>query len=60
MKIAVITLFCREWFRAEAWKRYYDGYRDEVYLHGVGNNGDAAATAALRDSLPGPMGKMTV
>ena len=42
MKIAVITLFCREWFRAEAWKRYYDGDRDEGYLHAVGNNCAAA------------------
>ena len=52
MKIAVITLFCREWFRAEAWKRYYDGYRDEVYLHVVVNNGDAADTEELRKWFP--------
>ncbi|MBO6082013.1 MAG: glycosyltransferase family 2 protein, partial [Bacteroidales bacterium] len=52
MKIAVITLFCREWFRAEAWKQYYDGYKDDVYLHVIVNNGDAADTEKLQALFP--------
>ena len=52
MKIAVITLFCREWFRAEAWKQYYDGYKDDVYLHVIVNNGDAGDTDKLKEAFP--------
>lgn len=52
MKIAVITLFCREWFRAEAWKQYYDGYKDDVYLHVIVNNGDADDTEKLKETFP--------
>ena len=52
MKIAVITLFCREWFRAEAWKQYYDGYKEDVYLHVIVNNGDAEDTDKLKDLFP--------
>ena len=52
MKIATITLFCREWFRADAWKRYYDGYKGEVYLHVIVNNGDPEDTDRLREMFP--------
>lgn len=52
MKIAVITLFCREWFRAETWKRYYDGYKEDVYLHVIVNNGDADDTDRLKELFP--------
>ena len=44
MKIATITLFCREWFRADAWRQYFDEYRKDVYLHVIVNNGDEADT----------------
>ena len=52
MKIASITIYCNERFRLEAWKEYYAGYRDELYLHVIVNNGDAAETAVLRESFP--------
>ena len=52
MKIATITLFCREWFRAEAWKQYYDGYRGDIYLHVIVNNGDFEDTEKLREMFP--------
>ena len=52
MKIATITLFCREWFRAEAWKLYYDEYKDDVYLHVIVNNGDPEDTTKLREIFP--------
>lgn len=55
MKIAVITLFCREWFRAEAWKRYFDGYKEDVYLHVIVNNGDAEDTEKLKEWFPGSL-----
>lgn len=53
MKIAVITLFCREHFRLEAWRRYYQEYRDEVHLHVIVNNGDKEDSALLQESFPG-------
>lgn len=52
MKIAVVTLFCREWFRAEAWKRYYGGYKEDVYLHVIVNNGDPEDTEKLKRLFP--------
>lgn len=52
MKIAAITLFCREWFRADAWKQYLDGYKGDVYLHVIVNNGDPEDTEKLRDMFP--------
>lgn len=52
MKIASITLFCREHFRLEAWKRFYEDYREDVYLHVIVNNGDEADTALLKDAFP--------
>jgi hypothetical protein len=39
MKIASVTIYCNERFRLEAWKEYYAGYRDELYLHVIVNNG---------------------
>lgn len=50
--IAVITIYCNERFRAAAWKRYYDGYKDDVALHVIVNNGDSAETAFLKDLFP--------
>ena len=52
MKIASITIYCNERFRLEAWKEYYAGYRDELYLHVIVNNGDASETTVLRESFP--------
>lgn len=52
MRIATITLYCNERFRLDAWKEYYAGYKDEVYLHVIVNNGDAAETGVLRDAFP--------
>lgn len=52
MRIATITLFCNEGFRLEAWKGYYAEYREDVYLHVIVNNGDAADTAALKEAFP--------
>lgn len=39
MKIAVITIYCDEWFRLDNWKSLYDAYKNEVYLHIIINNG---------------------
>lgn len=52
MKIAVVTIYCNERFRAEAWKRYYDEYRDDVALHVIVNNGDPAETPYLEELFP--------
>lgn len=52
MKIATITLFCREWFRADAWKQFYDGYKGDVYLHVIVNNGDPEDTDKLQGMFP--------
>ena len=52
MKIASVTIYCNERFRLEAWKEYHAGYRDELYLHVIVNNGDASETAVLRESFP--------
>lgn len=52
MRIATITLFCNERFRLEAWKEFYAGYKDDVYLHVIVNNGDAGETEALREAFP--------
>ena len=52
MKIATITLFCREWFRADAWKQFFDEYRGDVYLHVIVNNGDPDDTEPLRSMFP--------
>lgn len=52
MKIATITLFCREWFRADAWRQFFDEYRKDVYLHVIVNNGDEADTPRLKELFP--------
>ena len=52
MKIATVTLFCREWFRADAWKQYYDEYKDDIYLHVIVNNGDEEDTVKLKELFP--------
>ena len=52
MKVATVTLFCREWFRADAWKQYYDEYKDDIYLHVIVNNGDEEDTAPLKELFP--------
>ena len=52
MKIAVITLFCREGFRLNAWKAYYEGYRQDVYRHIIVNNGDPQDTPLLQAQFP--------
>ena len=52
MKIATVTLFCREWFRADAWKQYYGEYRDDIYLHVIVNNGDEEDTDRLKALFP--------
>lgn len=52
MKIATVTLFCREWFRADAWKQFYDEYKDDIYLHVIVNNGDEEDTVKLKELFP--------
>ncbi len=52
MKIATVTLFCREWFRADAWKQYYDEYKEDISLHVIVNNGDGEDTARLKELFP--------
>ena len=52
MKIASITIYCNERFRLEAWKSYYDEYKDELYRHIIVNNGNPAETAVLRSTFP--------
>ena len=52
MKIASITIYCNERFRLDAWKEYYAGYKEELYLHVIVNNGDKEETAVLREHFP--------
>lgn len=52
MKIASITIYCNERFRLEAWKSYYDEYKDELYRHIIVNNGNPAETPVLRSIFP--------
>lgn len=55
MKLATITLFCNEAFRLEAWKKYYEEYRDCISLHVIVNNGNSVDTPLLRESFPDSM-----
>lgn len=52
MKLATITLFCREGFRLEAWKRYFSEYGHDIALHVIVNNGDPSDTALLKTEFP--------
>ena len=52
MKIASITIYCNERFRLDAWKEYCAGYKKELYLHVIVNNGDKEETAVLREHFP--------
>lgn len=52
MKIAAVTIYCNERFRAEAWRRYYGEYKDDLYLHVIVNNGDPAETEFLQELFP--------
>lgn len=52
MVIAVITVFHKERFRVEDWKRYYAEYRADVSLHVIVNNGDPEDNAFLQEAFP--------
>ena len=52
MVIAVITVFHKERFRVDDWKRYYAEYRDDVSLHVIVNNGDPEDDAYLQEAFP--------
>ena len=52
MKIAAITIYCNELFRADAWKKYYEEYKDDLYLHVIVNNGNPEETDYLRELFP--------
>lgn len=52
MKIATITVFCNERFRVPKWKEYYNGYKDDIYLHVIVNNGDTRDTSFLKEEFP--------
>ena len=51
-QIAAMTVFCHELFRLEAWKHYYDGYKDLLSLHVIINNGNPADTKILKEFFP--------
>ena len=52
MKIAAITIFCDERFRADAWRQYYEEYKDDLYLHVIVNNGNPEDTVYLQERFP--------
>lgn len=52
MKIATITVFCNERFRVPKWKEYYEGYKADIYLHVIVNNGDPEDTSYLKEEFP--------
>ena len=52
MRISCITVFCNEEFRLDNWKRYYQEYKDELYLHVIVNNGSSEDTPLLKYSFP--------
>lgn len=52
MKIATITLFCKERFRIEKWIEYYNEYKEDVYLHVIVNNGNVEDTDFLKTMFP--------
>ena len=52
MVIAVITVFHKERFRVDDWKRYYAEYREDVSLHVIVNNGDPEDDSYLQESFP--------
>lgn len=52
MKIAAITIFCDERFRADAWRQYYEEYKDDLYLHVIVNNGNPEDMVFLQERFP--------
>lgn len=52
MRIATITVFCNERFRVPKWKEYYEGYKADIYLHVIVNNGDSEDTSYLKEEFP--------
>ena len=52
MKIAAITIYCNERFRADAWRKYYEEYKDDLYLHVIVNNGNPEETEYLQELFP--------
>ena len=52
MKIAVITIYCDEWFRLDNWVDLYDSYKDEIYLHIIINNGKEEDNDMLSTRFP--------
>ncbi len=52
MKIASITLYCREDFRLDNWRKLYNDYKDEIYLHIIVNNGSLDDMSLLEERFP--------
>lgn len=52
MKIASITLFCKETFRLEPWIAYVSEYENDLYAQVIVNNGSESDTALLQKSFP--------
>lgn len=52
MKIASITVYCKEGFRLNDWISYYQEYKDEVYKHIIVNNGNEEDTNQLQSAFP--------
>ncbi len=52
MKIAAITIFCDEHFRMDAWRQYYEEYKDDLYLHVIVNNGNPEDMVFLQERFP--------
>lgn len=52
MKIASITVYCDEEFRLNKWLKYYEEYKEEVYMHIIVNNGKKYETEILKKLFP--------
>ena len=52
MKIAVITIYCNEWYRLDNWIKLYETYKDETYLHIIINNGQIGDNHMLSTCFP--------
>ena len=52
MKIAAITIFCNERFRADAWRQYYEEYKEDLYMHVIVNDGNPEDMGYLQERFP--------
>ena len=52
MRIASITLFCKESFRLAHWIQYFSEYQEDIYLQVIVNNGSPKDTSSLQSAFP--------